>query len=129
MPGRDNIDFSFSGLKTAALHQVRDYANVNKADVAASFQRVVIESLVSKTKRAAARYGVSEIVLGGGVAANQLLRKELGERLYPIPVMIPDLPYTGDNGAVIAAAAFYHNNPADWRTVQADPTLELPEEL
>ncbi len=127
MPGKTNFDFSFSGLKTAVLHYTKDYPQANKADIAASFEETVVSSLVSKTKRAAEYYKVSEIVLGGGVAANRRLRLELEEKLYPLPVMIPEMAYTTDNGAVIAAAAFYHNKPADWREVQADPSLELPE--
>lgn len=131
MAGKDNIDFSFSGLKTAVLHYVRQNPHYKAADLAASFEWTVVESLVSKTKRAAEMYGAAEVVLGGGVAANRVLRERLVERLSPLPVMIPDLPFTTDNGAVIGAAGFYqYKNGAgvtDWREVQADPSLELPE--
>jgi N6-L-threonylcarbamoyladenine synthase len=73
----DNLDFSFSGLKTAVVNYVRKHPDVSSADVAASFQMAVVDVLVTKARRAAQRVGAKGIVLGGGVAANSLLREEL----------------------------------------------------
>lgn len=126
MPGKDNYHFSFSGLKTALLHYVRQNPDTSKADIAASFQQAIIKSLVTKTQRAAEHYQVKEVILGGGVAANQQLRKQLIETLNPTLCKIPDFAYTTDNAAVIASAAYYHNHPTDTFKVNADPSLELP---
>ena len=73
----DNLDFSFSGLKTSVVNYVRKHPDVSSADVAASFQMAVVDVLVTKARRAARRVGAKGIVLGGGVAANSLLREEL----------------------------------------------------
>lgn len=125
MPGRHNFNFSFSGLKTAVLNYTRQHPDANPADIAASFQQAVTKSLVTKTKNAAEYYNVKEVVLGGGVAANQLLRHQLATSLS-IPCRIPEFAFTTDNAAVIAAAAYYHNQPVDPFFVTADPSFELP---
>lgn len=125
---KDNFNFSFSGLKTAVLNYTRQYPELSqaqKADIAASFQQTVVTSLINKTKLAAAHFGAQEVILGGGVAANKLLRTELVEKLAPLSCRIPEMAYTTDNAAVIAAAAFYQNYPQDPLTVQADLSLEL----
>ncbi len=126
MPGQTNFNFSFSGLKTALYNYLKENPTTNPADVAASFQYTVVKSLVTKTKRAVEYYQAKEIVLGGGVAANQLLRQELSHALHPLPCKIPDSAYTTDNAAVIASAAYFHNHSQPWAEVQADPSLELP---
>ena len=125
MPGKTNFNFSFSGLKTALFNYLQENPDSNKADVAASFQQAIVDSLVAKTASAANYFKAQEVLLGGGVAANTALRQQLTASLS-LPVMIPDVPYTTDNGAVIAAAANYHNFPQDHLKVQADPALELP---
>ncbi|HEY3484270.1 MAG TPA: tRNA (adenosine(37)-N6)-threonylcarbamoyltransferase complex transferase subunit TsaD, partial [Ilumatobacteraceae bacterium] len=73
----DGFDFSFSGLKTSVVNHVRRHPDVPSADVAASFQAAVVDVLVTKARRAAAVVGARGLVLGGGVAANSLLREEL----------------------------------------------------
>ena len=73
----DGLDFSFSGLKTAVVNHVRKHPDVTSADVAASFQAAVVDVLVAKARRAADQVGATGLVLGGGVAANSLLREEL----------------------------------------------------
>ena len=103
----DNLDLSFSGLKTAVLYTVRDIEDLNdqvKADVAASFQQAVIEVLTKKIKKAIELTGRDEVIIAGGVAANKALRsavKEL-ENSMGIKVYYPDLKYWGDNAAMIA---------------------------
>src|SRR5205823_14156231 len=71
----DGYDFSFSGLKTAVINYVRKHPDVSTPDVAASFQAAVVDVLVTKAVRAAAETGVESLCLGGGVAANSLLRE------------------------------------------------------
>ena len=119
----DSYDFSFSGLKTAVMReatvmpsanarrqrgaekkaQLRNGVSVN--DVAASFQAALVESLVEKTARAAKAYGVTEVLLAGGVSANQTLRQAM-RKATDLPVRYPPLNLCTDNGAMIAAAGF-----------------------
>lgn len=103
----DNLDLSFSGLKTSVLYTVRDIENLTdqvKADIAASFQQAVIDVLTKKIKKAVNLSGRSEVIIAGGVAANKALRsaiKELENNL-DIKVYYPSLKYCGDNAAMIA---------------------------
>ena len=75
----DGLDFSFSGLKTSVVNYVRKNPDVSAADVAASFQAAVVDVLVAKARRAAASVGARGLVLGGGVAANSLLRERFAD--------------------------------------------------
>ncbi|WP_313467174.1 tRNA (adenosine(37)-N6)-threonylcarbamoyltransferase complex transferase subunit TsaD [Carnobacterium sp.] len=114
----DNYDFSFSGLKSAFINLVHNAAQkneeVDKNDLAASFQASVIEVLVKKTMRAAKELGVKQLVLAGGVAANQGLREELNttmnQELPDVKLLIPPLSLCGDNAAMIGAAAYVEYN-------------------
>ncbi len=100
-------NFSFSGLKTAVLRQVRALGEpLPIADLAASFQAAVVDVLVSKTADAAEAFGVARVCVCGGVAANTALRAEMSRRL-PVPVSIPPLFLCTDNAAMIGAAAHY----------------------
>ena len=124
-----SFDFSFSGLKTALLYQVqRDKNWKNKIPTyCAEFQQAIIDVLVSKTTRAAKKYQVKSIMLAGGVAANLELREQLGravtKELPPVKYNIPDLKYTTDNAAMIAAAGyFYFKNRKlkPWNKIRVD---------
>ena len=103
----DNLDLSFSGLKTSVLYTVRNIENLTdqvKADIAASFQQAVIDVLTKKIKKAVEVSGRSEVIIAGGVAANKALRaaiKDL-ETSLGIRVFYPSLKYCGDNAAMIA---------------------------
>jgi N6-L-threonylcarbamoyladenine synthase len=103
----DNLDLSFSGLKTSVLYTVRDIEDITlqiKADIAASFQQAVIDVLTKKIKKAVEVTGRSDVIIAGGVAANKALRaaiKDL-ETSLGIRVFYPSLKYCGDNAAMIA---------------------------
>ncbi|MEN8615147.1 tRNA (adenosine(37)-N6)-threonylcarbamoyltransferase complex transferase subunit TsaD [Dehalogenimonas sp. THU2] len=104
---RGSHDFSFSGLKTALYRLVETGQVTSPNDAAASFQEAVVKVLVSKTIAAADEYGVNQILLAGGVAANSRLRERMREE-SPIPVLIPPLPLCTDNAAVIASCGYFH---------------------
>ncbi len=106
----ESYNFSFSGLKTAVLREVRRFEAEKQpipvADMAASFQTAVIDVLFSKTMQAARQYGVQEIIIGGGVSANKALRETfLAQNEFK--VHIPPLKYCTDNAAMIASAGYY----------------------
>ena len=105
----EGLDFSFSGLKTAVVNHVRANPDMSSIDVAASFQAAVVEVLVTKARRAAEQAGATGIVLGGGVAANSLLREEiLGAcEADGIQGFLPSRANCTDNAAMIAATAWY----------------------
>ncbi|NNE13144.1 MAG: tRNA (adenosine(37)-N6)-threonylcarbamoyltransferase complex transferase subunit TsaD [Ilumatobacter sp.] len=126
----DNFDFSFSGLKTAVVNHVRKHPDVASADVAASFQAAVVDVLVTKARRAAQQVGATGIVLGGGVAANSLLREEmLGACAADgIRGFLPSRAMCTDNAAMIAAAGWYRlrsDGPTPLDS-GATPNLRLP---
>jgi N6-L-threonylcarbamoyladenine synthase len=105
---RPGFDFSFSGLKTAVMIEVRkaiergDY-EAQRANIAASFQRAAVETLVAKSIRAAAHENLARIVVAGGVGANRLLRAEMAAQ-FQGQVYFPRPAYCTDNGAMIAVA-------------------------
>ncbi|MBT8109011.1 MAG: tRNA (adenosine(37)-N6)-threonylcarbamoyltransferase complex transferase subunit TsaD [Gammaproteobacteria bacterium] len=108
MLNRPGFDFSFSGLKTAVMLEVRKAEEAGKlderrADLAASFQRAAVDTLVGRTLRAAKHQGLDRIVIAGGVGANKLLRAEMKAR-FAGQVYYPRMAYCTDNGAMIAVA-------------------------
>src|SRR3989338_1659479 len=130
-----NYDFSFSGLKTAVLYYLRDNPRAGKsqkgrAAIAREFQNAVVETLVAKTIRAAKGYKVKTIILGGGVAANKKLRRDLAAKiaadLPKVNLLLPEVPETTDNALMIGAAAFFaRQKKTVWRHLHADPGLRL----
>ena len=128
MPG-DNLDFSFSGLKTAVVNHVRRHPDVAVEDVAASFQEAVVDVLVAKARRAADEIGAKGMALGGGVAANSRLRDRFlaaaGEDGRP--GFVPSRAMCTDNAAMVASCAWWRlqsdgPSPLD---LGADPGLRL----
>lgn len=103
---KGTYDFSFSGLKTALLRLVEGGEISSAHDAAASFQEAVVEVLTEKTAQAAKEYGVKQVMLAGGVAANKLLRKRLMEK-SPVQVSIPEFVYCTDNAAIIASCGYF----------------------
>jgi N6-L-threonylcarbamoyladenine synthase len=140
LKGQTGFDFSFSGLKTAvalvlqkeALVQKEPTANINAAnisDIAASFEKTVVESLVSVTERAAKATGYKHLVVAGGVAANKRLRQRFTE--VGLTTHFPPLSLATDNGAMIALAAGLISplNKGGWSGVDATPYLPLDTSL
>ncbi|MBI3979557.1 MAG: tRNA (adenosine(37)-N6)-threonylcarbamoyltransferase complex transferase subunit TsaD [Chloroflexi bacterium] len=128
---RGTHDFSFSGLKTAVLRVVEEWRRQGKGelpvrDLAASFQWAVVDVLVAKTVEASEQYGVTEVMLAGGVAANELLRREMIHRSR-LPVRLPPPEYCTDNAAMVAAAGYYHVQTGRIAGLDLDvvPTLPL----
>jgi len=108
MLNKPNHDFSFSGLKTAVMLEVRKAEaegrlDACRADLAASFQRAAVDTLVAKSIRAAKSEGLKRIVVAGGVGANRLLRRDIADR-FDGEVYYPRLEFCTDNGAMIAVA-------------------------
>ena len=129
----DGLDVSFSGLKTAVINYVREHPEVETADVAASFQRAVVDVLVAKTIRAVEATGVGTVALGGGVAANSLLRSRMQEVCTERGwhLVLPSREMCTDNAAMIASAAWYRlrdgvSSPLD---MEAQPNLKLGDPL
>jgi len=133
-------NFSFSGLKTAVLHQVRklraelgeneEDQNVDlpTADLAASFQMAVVDVLVTKARFAAQEFGVKELLVAGGVSANQVLREWISKDT-PGRVHVPAIQYCTDNAAMIAAAGYYRfvHGYFSELSMDAKPTWPLSE--
>jgi N6-L-threonylcarbamoyladenine synthase len=100
------LDFSFSGLKTALLYAIRDLgddAGDRAADLAASYQRAIVDALVSRSRAALEDEGIARLAIGGGVAANSELREAVTR--LGVPVWIPPVELCTDNAAMIAGAA------------------------
>jgi N6-L-threonylcarbamoyladenine synthase len=123
-------DFSFSGVKTSVITYVRKHPDVTVADVAASFQEAVVDVLVTKARRAAADLGARALCIGGGVAANSLLRRRIAEACQEdgLLAFIPSRAMCTDNAAMIGATAWYRlrTEGPTALDVGADPNLRLP---
>jgi len=104
LPAWDDLDFSFSGLKTSLLQYQQKHPEQTKENICASFQEAIVDSLVQKSLRALERTKAKDFVVAGGVASNQRLRQKLREALpKDIILHIPSPKYCTDNGAMIAA--------------------------
>lgn len=148
----NNYDFSFSGLKTAFANIVKKEFDVSKKptengyswtqanienlsgekqqllyDLCASLEQTIIEVLVRKTIAAAAEYNVSNILVGGGVSANQKLKEQLVKKVTELnstaKVIFPQKEFSTDNGAMIGAYALLNPEPTNWQNVTANPEL------
>jgi N6-L-threonylcarbamoyladenine synthase len=134
----DTWDVSFSGLKTAVLHQVRDLgvdtehaspderrARLPVADLAASFQAAVVDVLATRAVRAAHEFAAARLALGGGVAANRTLLRTVEERAQ-LPVLCPPPILCTDNAAMIAAAAYFRYRAGERSDLSLDIDPGLP---
>ncbi len=136
-------DFSFSGLKTAVLRAAqsevgKDHTfpssglaelldDAQRNNFAASFQRVAVETLVDKTMTAYEEFQPKSVVIAGGVAANQELRRTLAERL-PIDIKFPPIEFCTDNAAMVASLGYFEANkiqPTDPRIIEVQPSISM----
>ena len=103
--GSDNLEFSFSGLKTSLLYFMDNFQESKEyrlADVAASYQQAIVDCLSEKLARAIMKTGIKNCVIAGGVAANSCLRAELNKRIRNAQILYPDLEYCTDNAAMVS---------------------------
>ncbi|MBI2196173.1 tRNA (adenosine(37)-N6)-threonylcarbamoyltransferase complex transferase subunit TsaD [Candidatus Daviesbacteria bacterium] len=140
-----DFDFSFSGLKTAVANLIhtfevkkRSYTSKVKCDLAAAIEQAIVDVLVAKTIQAVQKYKIKQIIVAGGVAANQKLVSEFKKTIndkqslqsddlkrLTINLRIPSANLCTDNAAMIATAAIFNYNPVNPLTFQADPNLSL----
>lgn len=135
-----SFDFSFSGLKTSVWHTVervmaspRKLTTLEVNNIAASFSSAVSDVLVAKTVRAQRQYGAKTVFLGGGVAANKMIRAHLARALraqkQAVRFIAPRISLSGDNAVMIALAALFRVNAGarggSWRALRVDPNLKL----
>lgn len=124
----DTMDFSFSGIKTAVINLHHKNPNINKADLCASFQKTVTETLMDNVKKAIKVTKIKTIALAGGVSANSYIRQEfMNLEKENIKVYMPDLKLCTDNAAMIASAGYYNyiaGNISDLN-LNAMPNLKL----
>lgn len=131
MPG---FQFSFSGIKTAFLYLIRDgikenenFIEENKADLAASLQKAIIDTLMAKLKRAVRETGITEVAIAGGVSANKGLRNRLEElsEKHQWKLFIPPFEYCTDNAAMIAITAYFRYLDGNYSGEYTPPTARL----
>jgi N6-L-threonylcarbamoyladenine synthase len=126
----DGLDFSFAGLKTALLYKLRELgepeAQARAADLAASYQAAIVDSLIERAERALAHTGLDRLAVGGGVAANGVLRRRLAA--LGVALHVPARVLCTDNAAMIASAARYatHLSYPDYLGLDAYATGERP---
>ncbi len=129
----DNLEFSFSGLKSAFINLHHNAAQkgeeLAKEDLSASFQAAVLDILMAKTQKALAKYPVEMLVVAGGVAANQGLRERLADDITDAEVVIPPLRLCGDNAGMIALAAAIEYDKGNFAglDLNAKPSLAFDE--
>ncbi|MBQ1959384.1 MAG: tRNA (adenosine(37)-N6)-threonylcarbamoyltransferase complex transferase subunit TsaD [Firmicutes bacterium] len=130
---KDSYDFSFSGLKTAVLNYINTEKQagreINRADVAASFQEAVMDVITEKAVDAVKASGMDKLAMAGGVAANSRLREKLGALCEKEGIQLyrPHPALCTDNGAMVACAAYYKykNGETDGLDLDASPSLPL----
>ena len=129
-PHIPGFNYSFSGLKTSFLYTLRDakkldhdFIEKNKADLAASLQRTIIEILLGKLKKAVEATGVKTIAIGGGVSANSGVRKAIADycSAHNLTAFIPERAFTTDNAAMVAIAGYYKYLDKEFCDLNATP--------
>lgn len=128
----NNLDFSFSGIKTAIINMHHKNPEINKADLCSSFEHTVTEILLENTLKAAKQLGINKIALAGGVSANSYIRSEFIklEKTHGMKIYYPEPVYCTDNAAMIASAGYYNyiNGKISDLTLNAIPNLKIGEE-
>jgi N6-L-threonylcarbamoyladenine synthase len=123
-----NFEWSFSGLKTAAINCLRT-KSVDRNRLAAEVQEAIVDVLVKKSLRAVEKYKPRSFLLAGGVAANRRLRESFdgafqAQGMCP-SLHVPELRYCTDNAAMIAAAGYYLRHKISWKNLTADPSARI----
>ena len=125
----ENLDFSFSGIKTAVINLNHKDPNINKADLAASFEKSVTEMLIINTKKAINQTKLKKVVLAGGVSANSYIRSEFDKlsKEENVQIFYPELSLCTDNAAMIAVAGYYEylNGEKADLALNAVPNLKI----
>lgn len=131
------LDFSFSGLKTAVLTQVKnlkekkEFNQENIMALAYEIQEAITDVLVKKTLKAISQNQAASLLLAGGVTANPRLKEKMKAALekqqIKIPLFIPKPEFCTDNAAFVASCAFFNFQPSPWQKIQADSSLEIEE--
>ena len=124
----ENLDFSFSGIKTAVINLNHKTPNINKSDLCASFENAIKEVLVENTKKALDKTKLKQLALAGGVSANCFIREAMQSfEKDGVKVYMPDLKLCTDNAAMIASAGYYNfiNGKTSDLYLNAIPNLKL----
>jgi N6-L-threonylcarbamoyladenine synthase len=126
MINQKNLDFSFSGLKTAVINLKKKEKKIKKADMAASLQLAIAEVVVAKVIKAMKKHKVKSLLLAGGVAANQVLRQQIETQISPtLPFFVPSPSLCTDNATYIASCAYFNYQPVSWQKIAVDPGLSI----
>ena len=128
-----DYDFSFSGLKTAVLYvdrKITDKTDEYKKQMAAEVQQAIIDVLIKKTMKAVRDFNAKSLILGGGVSANQELRKQFKNKLEKespnTNFFVPKPNLSTDNAAMTAITGFYHKKDTkNWQKINADGNLRI----
>lgn len=130
-----DFDFSFSGLKTAVLYMIKNLSKLTpniKKEISYEFENAVTDVLLHKTKKAIEKYKIKTLILGGGVVANERIRKTFKDlESENLSVLIPDIKYTGDNAVMIGIAGYFRYldnkalNPDKTNKIKADGNMRL----
>lgn len=126
MKNSNDLDMSFSGLKTAVVNYTKEYPVLDKKRVSAEIQEAIVDTLVSKSLFATKKYKPKSFILAGGVSANHRLREKIAYALSTeTRVYIPELRHSTDNAAMVAACANFIGRPSPWPDIVADPNLSI----
>ena len=127
----DNLDFSFSGIKTAVINLNHKDPNINKADLCASFEKAITDMLITNTTKAINQFNSDKIVIAGGVSRNSFIRKSFDELANELNIKVyyPEPILCTDNAAMIAAAGYYNyiNGERAELNLNAIPNLKIGE--
>lgn len=128
MTGSNDFNFSFSGLKTAARRQIAVLGKldqITRQDLAASFEEAVTDVLVSKTIKAADSFKIDNIIVTGGVSANQRLREKFNKQIKNKQIFFPPMVLTADNAVMIALAGYFSHQQARSLPLTPQPKLSI----
>jgi N6-L-threonylcarbamoyladenine synthase len=125
----ENFEWSFSGLKTAVLNEVKSKKKLNQEAIAAEVQEAIVDVLVEKSMRAIKKIAPRSFLLAGGVAANKALRNAFQRKIekenLDVDFRVPEPKFCTDNATYIASCAFFNKKTVPWEDVAANPNLEI----